>query len=52
MGRVHVKEGGLLNLAFTRYCHYQYCIVYIAMNEGRGKTIYCGMVWAIQEGGG
>jgi len=26
-------------LAFTRYCHCQYCVVYIAITGGRGQTL-------------
>jgi len=29
--------GGVL--AFTRYCRSQYCVVYIAIAEGRGQTL-------------
>jgi len=40
-----------LTLAFTRYCHYQYCRVFIAI-KGSGKTIYCVLVWAMKVGWG
>jgi len=42
----------VLILAFTRYCHYQYCIACIAIQDGRGETPYCAMVWAMKRGGG
>jgi len=28
-------------LAFTRYCYYQYCIVYSIPKGGRGGVVYC-----------
>jgi len=31
-------------LAFTRYCHNQYCMVYVIQREGRWKGVYCAMV--------
>jgi len=31
-------------LAFTRYCHCQYCVVYIIITGGRGETWYCAIV--------
>jgi len=39
-------------LAFTRYCHRQYCAVYIAITGGRGETLYCAIVWAMTGWGG
>ena len=34
-------------LAFTRYCHGQYCVVYIATTGGRGETVNCAIEWAM-----
>jgi len=31
-------------LAYTRYCHYQYGIVYGITREGRGGVVYCAQV--------
>jgi len=31
-------------LAFTRYCHHRYCMVYDIKNGGRWKGVYCAMV--------
>jgi len=28
-------------LAFTRYCYYQYCMVYGIPKGGRGGVVYC-----------
>ena len=43
---VHLRfdSGGHLCLAFTRCCHYQYCMVYGINMEGRGEVIYCAKV--------
>jgi len=38
--------------AFTRYCHYQYCMAGIATQDGRGEKLYCAVVWAMKGGGG
>jgi len=38
----------LWDLAFTRYCHSQYCKIYIAIQGGRGETIYCATEWTIE----
>jgi len=35
-------------LAFTRYCHYQYCMACIAIKDGRGDTLYCAIAWAVR----
>jgi len=38
----------------TRYCHYQYCMVCIAIKSlkgGRVETRYFAIVWAIRGGG-
>jgi len=34
-------------LAFTRYCHCQYCVVYIAIMGCRWETLYCAILWAM-----
>jgi len=39
-------------VAFTRYCHCQYCVVYIAITRCRGQTLYCAIVWAMTGWGG
>jgi len=45
-------------LAFTRYCHYEYCMVYGITKEDRGSYIgqksrnSIAVVWAMQIGGG
>jgi len=33
-------ETATLDLAFTRYCHYQYCMVYGIQTGGRGRESY------------
>jgi len=33
-----------INLAFTRYCHDQYCVVYSINREGQGEIICCTQV--------
>jgi len=33
--------------AFTRYCHYQYCMVYSIQKGSRGGGIYCAEIRAI-----
>jgi len=38
-GPVHGHLQGPV-LACTRYCHYQYCMVYSIQREGRGEVIY------------
>ena len=46
------------SLACTRYCHYQYCIVYSIHKEGSGRVSYLAQqpcnsiatVWAMQAG--
>jgi len=48
-GRGERLEGG--GLAFTRYCHCKYCVVYIAIMGGRGR-LYCAIVWAMTGWGG
>jgi len=40
------------NLPFTRYRHYQYGMACIAINDGRGETLYCAIVWAMKGVGG
>jgi len=45
-------HNGGQNLAFARYCHCQYCMVYIAITEGRGEILYCAIVWAMTGRGG
>jgi len=35
-------------LTFTRYCHSQYCKASIAIQDGRGGTLYCAIVWAMK----
>jgi len=32
------EEGVVGALAFTQYCHYQYCMVYSIQKEGRGEV--------------
>jgi len=32
------------DLAFTRYCLHQYCMVYGIQKEGRWEGVYCAMV--------
>jgi len=32
------------SLAFTRYCHHLYCMVYGINREGRWRGAYCAMV--------
>jgi len=39
-------------LAFTRYCHCQYCVVCIAITGGRGQTLCCAIVCAMTGWGG
>jgi len=39
-------------LAFTRYCRFQYRKIYIAIQGGRGETIYCATEWAMKGGSG
>jgi len=41
-----------LDLAFTRYCNCQYCVVYIAITGGRGVTLHCAIVRAVTVWGG
>ena len=36
-------RGGSYGLAFTRYCHYQYCVVYGIHKGGRGGVVYCAI---------
>ena len=38
-----VVSGAPQRLAFTRYCHHQYCMVYGIQNGGRWKGVYCAM---------
>jgi len=38
--------------AFTRYCHHQYHMAYIAIKGGQGDIIYCAIVWAMRGGEG
>jgi len=47
-------EGGYdgSGLAFTRYCHDQYCVVYIAITGGRGATLYWAILWTLGGEGG
>jgi len=33
-----------VSLAFTRYCHPQYCMVYGIQQGGRWEGVYCAMV--------
>jgi len=33
------------NLAFTRYCHYQYCMVPCIQEGDRGGTIHCAILF-------
>jgi len=43
------------NLAFTRYCNCQYCVVCIAITGGTGgrrETLYCAIVRAVTVWGG
>jgi len=42
---------GGVRLGFTRYCHSQYCEIYIAIQGGRRETIYCATEWAVKGGG-
>ena len=44
-------------LAFTRYCYYQYCMVYGIQKGGRRRVVYCPIAvqiiapaWAMQAG--
>jgi len=39
-----------MDIGLTRYCHDQYCIVYVAIKGGREKTIYYARVREIQGG--
>jgi len=39
---VRVNPGCLV--AFTRYCHLQYCMVYGIQRRGRWEGVYCAMV--------
>jgi len=43
-----VCEGGPYELAFTRYCHSQYCMACIAIQDGRGGTLHCAIAWAMK----
>jgi len=45
-------HGSVNGLAFTGYCHCQYCVVYITITGGRGETLYCAIVWAMTGGSG
>ena len=47
------------SLAFTRYCHHQYCMVYGITREGRGGSYIAqklrnsiAVAWTMQIGGG
>jgi len=33
----------IYNLAFTRYCHDQYCMVYGLLKGGREGVVYCAV---------
>jgi len=39
-------------LAFTGYCHYQYCMGCIAIKVGRGETLHRAIVSAMKGGSG
>jgi len=39
-------------MAFTRYCHHQYCMASIAIQDGQGGIRYCAKVWAMEGGVG
>ena len=39
---VPTKEGH--ELAFTRYCHHQYCMVCEIQKEGQGEVVHCATV--------
>jgi len=44
---------GYQHFGLTRgYFHYQYCVADIAIQDGRGKPLYCAVVWAVKGGGG
>ena len=40
------------DLAFTGYCHFQYCKIYAAIQEGRGDILYCAIEWVTKAGSG
>jgi len=42
--RIAGRESGHLALAFTRYCHCQYCMVYGMYKGGRVGVVYCALV--------
>jgi len=46
VGRVCCRIGGRgeTGLAFTRYCHHQYCMVYGIQGGGRLGGVYCAIV--------
>ena len=46
------KDSPRTALAFTRYCDYQYCVVYIAIKGSREEIKYSALVRAIKGGGG
>jgi len=48
----HENTRSTLDLAFTRYCHYQYYMAYIAIKGGRGDIIFCAMVCTVRGGEG
>ena len=39
------------DLAFTRYCYYQYCMLN-NKTGGRGETVYCAILISKYNGGG
>ena len=36
-------RGIAVGLAFTRYCHYEYCMVHGIQKAGRGCVLYCAI---------
>jgi len=47
-----VKQIRSYDLAFTRYCHYQSCIVPETQEWGRGGTIHCAIFFVGKTPGG
>jgi len=46
------SAGARWGLAFTRYCHYQYRMPCIAIQDGQEETHSWAIVWAMQGGWG
>jgi len=44
LSRDYVRDIRTLTLAYTRYCHCQYCMVYCIHKGGRVGVVYCALV--------